>query len=754
MTTRHPNSPPMRPVRSSPRPANSGPVPPQSVRRPAPPYQRAADGRSKLWRNLALGAGGIVLLLAVAIVTLSLAFPGDLVRDRIVAEVKSRTGRDLTINGPVTFSSVPAATVFLNDVSLSGPPGSNTALASIKTLEVSVDMLPLLWREVAVGSIVLKDAVIDLAVDRDGRRNWNFERREAAVSPPVRLAQATANDAGPPRVIAQHRLPDISLRDVRIDNGMLRYTDARTGILREASQIEAQFAVKSLQHPADANGSLVYRGEHVNFALEIGAVEPIFQNMPARVALKLSSPMLTAAYEGTILFGGNEADGALTANAPSTARAASWLGATLPAEVRTGPLDLSGQLRLSGRVYTVSNASLTFNGAHATGQVALDTAPARPVLRGSLESAEIDLNAMLQPPPEEPATPSANQPRNLAPIRTEEPPFDETPRPDGADAAIRAAPEPRASATRVNGYTARGGWSEEPIRLAALSALDADLKIGVGGLLYKSIKVGRSRLALSLRDKVLTTKFDELNLYGGHGIGSITVSAHETGADPSQHAVVTVDMTFDDVAVRPLLQDAAQLNWIEGKGRVSVAVSGAGQSQRGLIESLQGKATLDVAQGAIVGVDVERMADALGKGDFKSLKTEPGDKTNFSGLAATWAIKDGIATNTDLRVSNDLVHVTGTGTVALPDRTIDYTIKPKIAGKAGENGKGVSGIEVPVRVSGSWEKPVYKADVGSTIDEVGRRLKGKNRDEIVDELVGKDSETGKKAKKLLDKLFR
>ena len=46
------------------------------------------------------------------------------------------------------------------------------------------------------------------------------------------------------------------------------------------------------------------------------------------------------------------------------------------------------------------------------------------------------------------------------------------------------------------------------------------------------------------------------------------------------------------------------------------------------------------------------------------------------------------------------------------------------------------------------------ADAGGAVDELGRRLKGKNADEIVDELVGKDTETGKKAKKLLDKLFR
>lgn len=738
---RPPGPPPLesyRPQHERP-PAGARPGPPR--RRPPPPPQ------SHALRNALIALSVMGVIVGGGVMALSLLFPGDVVRDRLVAEVKARTGRDLTVNGPATFSAVPTAHVSLADVTLSAPAGmQGPPLAAMQSVDVRVALWPLLWREVIVESVVLKDPVISLAVDASGRNNWEMSRTAAAGSQqPIRLAQATgetATDAGPGEplsmdVLKRHDISSVSLRDLTIENGTLRYADARTDKTHEATGISAHVAVHSLQSPATANGAFDYRGENIAFTLELGAIEPLLAHGSSRVALKLTSRPFTSTYEGTVFPANGEAEGSLTVDAASIAKTAAWLGASVPADADFGTLNFTGQLRRSAKLYTLTNTTLTANGATATGHLTLDTGAARPLLRGDLQIADLDLNAFVAP-----AKPPA--------------PDGQTPESGGGEGGSsienlieRSPKDAPAPGTRVNGYTARGGWNEDPIRLTALNAADADLKLSIGSLLYKDIKFGASRIALGLADSVLKATIEDAVLYGGRGRGFVVLDGRSADT-----AHVGLNLTLDNIAMRPLLQDAAKLDWIEGQGKASIAVAGSGAHQRAVVESLAGKADLKVAQGAVRGIDINRMAENLADGRFKGLKPEAGDKTAFSSLTATWQIQDGVASNNDLRLTSDILQVTGSGSVLLPDRSLDYTVRPKLVGGEANDEKGLAGIEVPVRVSGSWEKPSYKADVGSAVEELGKRFKGKDAGEIVDELVGKDSKGKSKAKKLLDKLFR
>jgi AsmA protein len=705
---------------------------------PSPPRRRPLpeQPRSHTLRNTVIAIGTLAALAAGGYAVLSLAFPGETVRDYLAAEVKARTGRELLVKGPATFSLVPSASVSLNDVTLSPPAGVEAPpVVTMQSIDVSVALWPLLWREVVIESVVLKDPVIDLAVDGDGQNNWTMRRTAARPAGAlVRYAQAeteVTNDAGRPSptfdALRRHNISDVALRDMRIDNGTIRYRDARSGKSQEVSAVAARLAVKSLTTPATANGTFLYRGEPVEFALEVGAIEPLLSHASSRLALKVTSRPLSARYDGSVFPANGEAEGSLSLASSSLATTARWLGAKLPQDAEWGALDVSGQLRTSGKLHTLSNARLTANGAVAQGQVALDTAPDRPLLRGDLAIGDLDLNALLTPQRRQPASSQ----EKTSPGDAAEP------------------PPPATDGTRVNGYVARGGWNEDPIRLTALSVLDADLKLAVDSVQHRDIKAGASRISLALHDSVLKATIDDAALYDGRARGFIVLDGRTRDV-----AHVGLNLTFDGVTLRPFLQDAAKLDWLEGRGTATIAVAGSGAHQRALIQNLAGKADLKVGHGAVIGVDVNRMADNLANGRLTDLKPQPGDKTTFSGMTATWQIRDGIAHNGDLRLVSDAIQVTGSGNVSLPDRSLDYTIRPKLAVAGQQEGRGLAGLEIPVSVSGSWEKPRYKADASGAVDELGRRLKGKNTDEIVDELVGKDSETGKKAKKLLDKLFR
>ena len=64
-----------------------------------------------------------------------------------------------------------------------------------------------------------------------------------------------------------------------------------------------------------------------------------------------------------------------------------------------------------------------------------------------------------------------------------------------------------------------------------------------------------------------------------------------------------------------------------------------------------------------------------------------------------------------------LIRMTGTGTVALPGRSIDFLLKPKVVGTLrGQGGRfDLTGVTVPVRVKGPWSNPSFRPDFTAAI---------------------------------------
>ena len=149
-------------------------------------------GRGRRRRPLAvLGYIGLSLVCAaVAAATFLLVItPFDFVREQLVQQVRARTGRDLVISGPTSVSVFPRAAVGLSNVSLSAPSGMGGGPTMVaETLHVEIGLLSLLSRQAAIKRLVLTRPTIELRVDAQGRRSWEFAD---AAPRPVRLAQVS-----------------------------------------------------------------------------------------------------------------------------------------------------------------------------------------------------------------------------------------------------------------------------------------------------------------------------------------------------------------------------------------------------------------------------------------------------------------------------------------------------------------------------------------------------------------------------------
>jgi AsmA protein len=738
------------------------PVPTRHAGEGQPGGARWATARAVVF----YAALALLALVAASATFLIVAPPTELVRDRIVAEVKASTGRELVIAGPASFTFRPSLGVKLRDVSLAAPPGiEGEPTLRAASLEARVRLLPLLQRQVTVERIVLHEPVIDLRIDADGRRNW--ERAQARPKSPVEVAQARsaiATYAADPlpggtaahapvrgeRLLA--RLQHLELGELLIENGTLRYRDARSGAAHDIEAINARLGFDALSRPLDIEASLAWRGERVELDGRLTAPADIIAGQPARLALSLAGAHGTASYDGTVsVQGGLLADGMLKGETLSARGLARWLGARLPAAGGFGPATLEGRVATADSGGRLSDATLTLDGATATGTLALDLSGAKPLVSAALQLGELDLNAYLAP-----TAPAADEaPARTAPSSSGTAGSAGPSGPRSIDDLLNTAPP----GPRVKGFARRGGWSEAPFDAGDLGRIDLDTRLDIGGIQFRNLRTGPGAVAVALKNNVLRASSERLDVYGGRGRGVISIDG--TGDEP----VLEVKAAVEGVSVQPLLKDTAATDWIAGTGNVTLALAARGRSERALVETLSGKASFTVADGALVGWSLPHTIGALRRGRLGSPE-KAGSQTEFSELAGSVVIDSGVAHNQDLRLTTPLARVTGAGTVQLAERRIDYVLRPKLVAAADGQGGApqTAGLEVPVKVQGSWDDPHITTDLSGVVQnpgqaweavkEIGKQFKGKKADEVVKGLLGNEPGQSDKAKQFLNQFLK
>ena len=277
------------------------------------------------------------------------------------------------------------------------------------------------------------------------------------------------------------------------------------------------------------------------------------------------------------------------------------------------------------------------------------------------------------------------------------------------------------------------------------------------------MEAGSARITATLADRVLDATIDEMLLYGGNGRGAVRMDA--SGETPA----IEASLQLEDVAALELLQDAAGFDWIAGKGRVSLAVTGHGRSELEIVRALDGKAEFAFRDGALVGFDVPGMINGLHQGRIPRLERDKSDRTSFKQLSASFTINDGVAENRDLRLESSLMQVTGSGKADLPRRIIDYMARPKLLAAASAQGGGQSppGFELPIRITGSWDRPEFAADFDSVLKnpdeaiqaakEIGKRIKSKDLKEALRGFLNEEDDpnsTKQKARDLLRQFIK
>src|SRR5687768_7933737 len=229
---------------------------------------------------------------------------------------------------------------------------------------------------------------------------------------------------------------------------------------------------------------------------------------------------------------------------------------------------------------------------------------------------------------------------------------------------------------------------DTPVDLSALKGINAKGKLQVGALEVRGLKLADLNAQIQAANGRVAVAPHSAKGYDGTIAGELTVDANKNQ--------VVLKEKLTGVSIGPILRDFAGQDRLEGKGDVTVDVTTAGATVNAMKRALGGTAKVQLRDGAVKGINLAetiRRARAMfsgggggaAQGETAADKTQ---KTDFSELSASFAIKNGVAHNEDLEMKSPLLRIGGAGDIDIGQSRLDYTAKASVVattkGQGGE----------------------------------------------------------------------
>ncbi|MFC7420839.1 AsmA family protein [Iodobacter arcticus] len=257
---------------------------------------------------------------------------------------------------------------------------------------------------------------------------------------------------------------------------------------------------------------------------------------------------------------------------------------------------------------------------------------------------------------------------------------------------------------------------DKPFDFWWLNNLDASGKLKIGELAMQKLHINDISLEFAAKNRKLNLNPLAANLYEGQLTGSLEVDASKKSAS------FRVQQKLANMNINALLADAIDTSRFEGRGHLDLDVSAVGNQLSDLRRTAGGNVRLLLNQGAVRGIDLEALLRtasrqiSLMNGEARpSLNLEA--KTSFSELRSTLVLKHGVASNNDLSVTAGILKLNGGGTLDLNSNAINYSMSASANPKVPEL-KGLSGLTLPIQLSGALNAPEYHIDYASLKEQI------------------------------------
>ena len=737
--------------------------------------------------------GVVVLLGAGAVTYIALTFDPNAYKPQIIKAVKDNKQRTLKLDGDIKLNFFPGIGASLSKVSLSEFQ-SEQEFVSVESASVSLKLLPLLAKQIVVDEVAVSGVKARLVKFKNGKTNLSDLTGEAPA--PASAAPAPAAEAGAPMAFdiasvqldktdlsyndettgARYSVKDLSLKTGRLANGVPSKIDFSAHIQSNQPKLDINAQVKTkLTFDLEKN---FYQVQGLDLqasgkALDItdlivkasgdAGAHPATQELAMkkfalsasgvkgkdRFEAKLDAPDMNLTkdkFTGEGIALSAKLDGALgnviaALSIPGIeGTAGSFKVSSMLLDVDVKQPEQTFKLKLTSPVtgsieaqqFNLSDLKLALN---ATG----DKLPGKSInselkggIRADLSRQNIEGNlegGLLQSQIKAKfAVKNFNVPMIRYDLEVDQ--FD-------ADPYM-----PKKTAETKEQSKGRKAEPEQPFDLSALKTLNVEGSLRVGSLKAANVKVAQLRVDVKATNGQVNIAPLSAKLYQGSIDGKASLNA------ATYNFAVNEKLTGVDIA--PLLKDAADLDLAEGRGNIALDLTTQGNTVSGLKKALNGKASVDLANGAIKGINLNKLVQgiqSLGKETrIQTLGVDKNEKTDFSEFKASFKIHSGVAHNDDLAVKSTVLRITGKGDIDIGHDNMNYNAKAIFAKT--EGGKTAT---LPVNIAGAFDNLKFNVDYGALVADVAKQKIDEKKEQVKQDAKAKMQEELKKGLKGLFK---
>ena len=638
----------------------------------------------KLWGVL---AGGIIALLGAVLLGVWLLVNPNTYKGKIAAAVQQSTGRELKLQGDIRLSVIPWVALELGPASLGNPAGfGDEPFLSFTHASVRVRLLPLLRQRLEVARVEVEGLDLRLRKNAAGRGNWQ------GAEPEQPLAKADADHTGAALGLE-------SLANIRIENGRLTYE----GITVEKVNLETGSLAADRHIPVNLTfeANRARAGEQLSLNAKFDLSQDAAQK-PLRFSAVHVSGTLDRAGDG---------------------RPAHW--------------DLSApeiNVNMTEQTFAAQAFDLSYSGAHLTGSARATKISDDLSVAGSLSLAPLVLRE-IEPRLGFPL-PKTRDPKALSQLSaTTEFAYDSSAlaltnlQLHLDDTQIQGSLKLLAGDTQalqfnlavdqinLDRYRPPEAAAVPPRSAAAPAAQPQKNFDAAGTLTIKSAQFARLdlsdvRVTVADKDKVMRLSPIEAQVDGGRSSGDITLDSR--GA-----TTLSVDEQLTGIDMARLLANTAGKGRLSGKATLNLKATARGADVDAMLKTLTGHLDVNLADGALEGIDVGyelSLAQALIDKSAAPARASTG-RTPFQAFKLSSQITNGVAETHDLTIASQAIKVAGQGSANLATKGIDFKLLASVVTAPARN------TDIPLKVTGTYANPTVRPDIeGLAKDQLKQKL--------------------------------
>lgn len=713
----------------------------------------------------------VIVLIVLAVVVFTATFDANDYKPQIVEQVEKATGRDFIIGGDINLSVFPWVGLKVEDVVLGNEKGFDAEqFAAIKQLDVKVNVLPLLSKQVEINTIRLHGLQVSLEVAADKSNNWSglttADAEKVPAEKPVAVEADSAESVPDQQAAADSAQAESPLQSLKVEgfefvDATIIYDDRSTQTAATVSELNLTTSAIEFDHPIDLafgariennkpeidtrlqlttqltlnQGLTEYNLRDLVFTIMAEANEFIKQDEEIVIrsdidvsmdqqtvsikSMKLAALQTEAQADITIsqLLESPLIQGQLEVKPFDARKVAARVGVELPPMADDDALSsvaLKTGIKLQGETLEANEFSLKLDDSTLAGWIhVLDLSKQQ--LRYELAIDKLNINDYLPPEPAQEQQQTAG--------------------------GVGAASQSSAAAEQASTGDEK---IELPVEMMRKLDIIGDLR--VASLTAKEFDISQLLMSLKAQQGVIAIQPLSLQVLEGQVKANTTVNVKQTV--PSYLIDLDVNQVQAGPVVNPHLVGVMGDEPLTMTGAVNLRadVKTSGDSVNRLKKASDGTIVLDMQQTSVDGFDPEyyarkSIADSLGATGTGLAKTimgsyEPRQVTVFDKIHSTVKLADGKARTDDFLMDSKRVQIKARGHADIMADTLDVTTSTRLP-------RGKTAVEkildepVFVRIHGPFDALQYELDKErlkkSTTGALEKEAKAKAKQKIEEE---------------------